>query len=356
MFAGSTRFLSCGVTLRRYIQLAVTKSPAQVQNKVVTHKQIEILLVENDESESRWLCDAFEETGLIQVVQVVPDVHSALMALRGPGQITPSLILLDTESLGVSDEASLARSLETLAELKGDSELRSIPVVIVTDNTQQADILNTYNHGASSFVCKPESPKERRTLISRFSQYWANVAELPRTAVNAESLPERTLDEIVEEFCKGSHGPIEVLIVDDSEDDTLLLKEAFSDFPMIEFIGEVQDGEQALRFIRREGEFQNARRPRLVVLDINMPRKNGFEVLHEMRIDSQLSNIPVVMLSTSRQEADILRAYDEGVCSFIAKPVSYNTMKDIARKFAMYWSMVAHLPSSVEVDAETVIF
>ena len=315
---------------------------------MVGSQQVEILLVESDDQETQWLRGAFEETGLIHVVQVVPHVQAALLALRGPARVTPSLIILDLQSGARSDEVGLARSLEALGELKSDAALRSIPVVIVTSSSDQADILNAYSHGASSFVSKPETAVDRRTLISRFSQYWAHVAELPWANPNPAALPVRTFEGLAEEFRTNGGRPVEVLIVDDSEDDVVLLKEAFSDCPMVEFVGVVEDGEQALQFLRREGAFKDSRRPGLVLMDINMPRKNGFEVLNEMRADKALSNVPVVMLTTSKQESDILRAYESGACSFIAKPVSFDTMKSIARQFALYWTMVADVPQNLD--------
>jgi CheY-like chemotaxis protein len=167
---------------------------------------------------------------------------------------------------------------------------------------------------------------------------------LPWATPDPAALPVRTLEELAEEYKGNGSRTIQVLIVDDSEDDVLLLKEAFRDCPLVNFIGTVEDGEQALSFLRQEGVYQNSGRPGLVLMDINMPRKNGFEVLAEMRSDPQLSNVPVVMLTTSKQESDILRAYEGGACSFIAKPVSFDTMKSIARQFALYWTMVADLP------------
>ncbi len=317
---------------------------------MVGSQQVEILLVEGDGQESQWLSDAFEETGLIQIVRVVPHVKAALDALRGSDRITPSLIMLDIQRAADSDDFGLAESLEALGELKGDDDLRSIPVVIVTSNNLQADVLNAYSHGASSFVCKPESEAERATLISRFSQYWARVAELPWANPDPERLPVRTFEELAEEFRASRRRPIEILIVDDSEDDVILLKEAFSDCPMVEFIGAVEDGDKALQFLRREGEFSTVKRPGLVLMDINMPRKNGFEVLTEMRSDAVLSNVPVVMLTTSKQESDILRAYDGGACSFIAKPVNFDTMRSVARQFALYWTTVADIPQGEDLD------
>jgi len=134
--------------------------------------------------------------------------------------------------------------------------------------------------------------------------------------------------------------------VDDSEDDVVLLQEAFADCSLVSFIEAIDDGEQALKYLRREAPFANARRPGLVLLDINMPKKNGFEVLAEMRADPRLSNVPVVMLTTSKQESDILRAYANGACSFISKPVSFDRMRRIAEQFALYWTLVSGVPSA----------
>jgi CheY-like chemotaxis protein len=280
---------------------------------VVESQQVEILLVESDDQEIPWLRDAFEETGLIHVVQVVPHVESVFSALRGPDRVSPSLIILNSQTDSDQDDEHLARSLAALGELKSDADLRSIPVVIVTDSNVQADVLNAYSHGASSFVCKPKTEVEQRTLISRFSQYWAHVAELPRANPDPSALPIRTFGELAGDYQNSGGRPIEILIVDDNEDDVVLLREAFSDCPMVEFVGVVEDGDQALQFLRREGEFENSRRPGLVLMDINMPRKNGFEVLTEMQADSRLSNVPVIMLTTSKQESDILRAYTPAV-------------------------------------------
>ncbi len=311
---------------------------------MVESQQVEILVIESDDQETPWLGDAFEETGLIHVVQVVPHVESALAALRGPDRVSPSLIILNSQADSHQDEERLTCSLAALGELKSDTDLRSIPVVIVTDSNVQADVLNAYSHGASSFVCKPETEVERRTLISRFSQYWAHVVELPWATPDPGALPIRTIEELADEYQKGKGRSVEILVVDDSEDDVVLLREAFRGCPLVEIVGVVENGDLALQFLRQEGEFVNSRRPGLVLMDIDMPRKNGFEVLTEMQADSRLSNVPVVMLTTSKQESDILRAYGSGACSFIAKPVNFNAMKSIARHFALYWALVADVP------------
>ncbi len=314
---------------------------------MVDSQQIQILLVASNDHGAHWLRSGFEKTGLINVAQVVPDGPSALEWLRGLSPLatapSPSLILLDLCREG---DADLSTDLEVLAELKSDEAIRSIPVVVVTNSTAQSDILNAYSQGACSFVSRPESIKEQEQLLRRFASYWSQVALLPRIDQSPVSPISVASDDSIERLVDVRVPPVEILIVDDSEDDVVLLQEAFADCSLVSFIEAIDDGEQALKYLRREAPFANARRPGLVLLDINMPKKNGFEVLAEMRADPRLSNVPVVMLTTSKQESDILRAYANGACSFISKPVSFDRMRRIAEQFALYWTLVSGVPSA----------
>jgi CheY-like chemotaxis protein len=137
---------------------------------------------------------------------------------------------------------------------------------------------------------------------------------------------------------------LHILVVDDNEDDVILLEESLKDQPAVQLLRIARDGEEALAYLRREGEFCGAPRPGLVLLDINMPRKNGFEVLSEMKDDPALRAIPVVMLTTSHRDADIIEAYSGGACSFVSKPVNFDRLKLMTGHFVRYWSTVARLP------------
>jgi len=145
---------------------------------------------------------------------------------------------------------------------------------------------------------------------------------------------------------------LNILVVDDNEDDVILLEESLKDQSAVRFLHVVQDGEAAMQYLRREGDYHSAPRPGLVLLDINMPRKNGFEVLSEMKDDPDLRTIPVIMLTTSRRDADILNAYSGGACSFVTKPVSFDKLKQMAGHFVTYWSTVARIPASESGLAE----
>ncbi len=145
--------------------------------------------------------------------------------------------------------------------------------------------------------------------------------------------------------------PLEILVVDDNEDDVLLLQESLRDLPTVNLLHAVHDGEEALMFLRREGRYVQACRPGLVLLDINMPKKNGFEVLAEMKNDPLLRIIPVVMLTTSNRDADVVTAYGGGACSFVTKPVNFDRLKLIAEHFVCYWTTVVQVPRAVQLHA-----
>ena len=136
-----------------------------------------------------------------------------------------------------------------------------------------------------------------------------------------------------------------ILIVEDNEDDLFLIQEAFAEIPLGGDYAVVRDGEEALRYMRREGEYRNAKPADLVLLDINMPKRDGFEVLREMKGDPGLRHLPVIMLTTSSRELDVVRSYADGASSYIIKPVRYDDFREVLRRFVGYWTDVAQLPT-----------
>ena len=139
---------------------------------------------------------------------------------------------------------------------------------------------------------------------------------------------------------------MEILLVEDNEDDILLEQEALADAKLVNLMSVVRDGEEALAYLRRQGKYQNVRLPGLILLDINMPKKNGFEVLNEIKADAALRHIPVVMLTTSDSEADIVKSYARGACSFITKPMDFDKFREVIRQFALYWALVSRVPAT----------
>lgn len=144
---------------------------------------------------------------------------------------------------------------------------------------------------------------------------------------------------------KGTVGrPIEILLVEDSPSDTELTIEALREGKMRNNLSTVEDGVQALDFLRRRGPYADAPRPDLIMLDLNLPRKDGREVLAEIKADPALKTIPVVVLTTSRAEQDILRAYHLNANCYITKPVDFEQFINVVRTIESFWLMVVTLP------------
>jgi chemotaxis family two-component system response regulator Rcp1 len=137
---------------------------------------------------------------------------------------------------------------------------------------------------------------------------------------------------------------VEVLLVEDDPGDIELTKEAIEKARLSINLNVVRDGEEAMAYLRRKGEFANAVRPDLVLLDLNMPRKDGREVLREIRSDSDLTSLPVVVLTTSDADEDILRTYDLGANCYVTKPVGLEQFMKVVQTVGNFWFMIVKLP------------
>ena len=145
--------------------------------------------------------------------------------------------------------------------------------------------------------------------------------------------------------------PITILLADDSEDDRLMTREALDESFVLNELREVEDGEELMDYLQRRGAYANhasSPRPGLILLDLNMPRKSGHEALAEIRADPLLRRIPVVILTTSQAEVDIVRSYDLGVSSFISKPVTFDGLVDVMKTFGKYWIEICAIPPITE--------
>jgi CheY-like chemotaxis protein len=138
--------------------------------------------------------------------------------------------------------------------------------------------------------------------------------------------------------------PVEILLVEDNEDDVVIIQEVFADVVLGTLINVVRDGEEALAYLQRKGKYKVARMPEIVLLDINMPKKNGFEVLEAMKKDPRLQSLPVIMLTTSHREEDVVRSYANGACSYIHKLVDLDEFKQLIKQFEHYWTSISRIP------------
>jgi CheY-like chemotaxis protein len=142
--------------------------------------------------------------------------------------------------------------------------------------------------------------------------------------------------------------PIEVLLVEDDPGDVLMIREAFSDNKVSNRLTVVSDGEQASDLLHRRGEFAAATRPDLILLDLNLPRKDGREVLAEIKSNEQLRCIPVVILTTSEAEEDILRSYELHANAYVTKPVDFDSFIKVVRQIDDFFVSVVKLPNKQE--------
>jgi CheY-like chemotaxis protein len=139
---------------------------------------------------------------------------------------------------------------------------------------------------------------------------------------------------------------VDVLLVEDDAGDVLMTREAFEHYKIRNTLHVVSDGEQALQFVRQQGEFAGAPRPGLIMLDLNLPRRDGLEVLSELKADPELRLIPVVILTTSQAEEDIIRSYALHANAYVTKPVDFERFIEVIRQIDNFFITVVKLPHS----------
>ncbi len=141
-----------------------------------------------------------------------------------------------------------------------------------------------------------------------------------------------------------SGQPIEILLVEDNPGDVRLTQEALIDAKVRNNMVVVKDGVEAMDFLCRKGEYANAKRPDLILLDLNLPKKDGREVLAELKQTPDLKRIPVVVLTTSKDEQDILKSYDLHANCYITKPVNLERFMEVVKSIEEFWRSIVKLP------------
>lgn len=142
---------------------------------------------------------------------------------------------------------------------------------------------------------------------------------------------------------------VTIVIADDDSDDRMLIEDAFHESRLANPLVFVENGEELLKYLRGEGNYarpgSSHKKPGLILLDLNMPRMDGRTALAQIKADAELKRIPVVVLTTSKAEEDVLRTYDLGVNSFITKPVSFEALVDVVKTLNHYWIEIVQLPN-----------
>lgn len=138
--------------------------------------------------------------------------------------------------------------------------------------------------------------------------------------------------------------PVRLLMAEDDEEDRVLVRKAFGRARLANALDIVEDGVQLLEYLRNEEPYCDKQRPDLILLDLNMPRKDGREALKEIKADPALHNIPVVVMTASSADEDIVRSYDLGVSSYIQKPVTFEKLVSVVEVLGRYWFEIVKLP------------
>ena len=139
---------------------------------------------------------------------------------------------------------------------------------------------------------------------------------------------------------------IEILLVEDNPGDIRLTREALKESKLVNNLSIVTDGNEAMSFLRKKEEYSSAPTPDLILLDINLPKKNGLEVLTEIKTDETLKVIPVVILTTSQSDRDILKSYEAHVNCYISKPVEFNSFMEVIKQIEGFWLTIVSLPAN----------
>jgi two-component system, chemotaxis family, response regulator Rcp1 len=147
--------------------------------------------------------------------------------------------------------------------------------------------------------------------------------------------------------------PAEILLAEDNDNDVELTRQGFKRAKLLVNLHRVRDGEECLAFLRKQGEYINAPTPDLILLDLNMPKMGGREVLAEMLEDERLKSLPVVVLTTSEQDEEVLKMYQLRCSSYIVKPIDFDQFLKVVRTIAEYWFTVVVLPKAASSEKAT---
>ncbi len=245
------------------------------------------------------------------------EVENGLQGLAAVKENPPDLILTDYEMPAMN-------GLEFLSTLKNEPSTSMIPVVLITALSTNEIMRQALELGAETVLPKPFEFEALFKAVGSITD--TNLFE-PHDLVS-------------------SIRTMEILLVEDNEGDVRLTKEALKELDVQAHLSVVNDGEEALAFLHHDHVYADSLRPDLILLDLNLPKKSGHEVLAEIKADKEFQTIPVVVLSTSAQEEDVLRAHDQFANCYVTKPSDLNEFLSVIKNITTFWLVVAKVPSS----------
>jgi two-component system, chemotaxis family, response regulator Rcp1 len=283
--------------------------------------QFRILLVEDNAADVRMVVESLKAVTPTPSLNVVPDGLEAIRFLKRKGDFKhaprPDLILLDLRMPKIP-------GFSVLSEIKADAGLSSIPVVIQSSSANETDVKLARRLRADRYIVKVD-----------------NIEDLTKS-----------MQELVDSWIR----PVNILLVEDNAADVHMVTHSLKDLLPEAKVSVAIDGVEALRFLRRESDFSAAFRPDLILLDLRLPKKDGFQVLKEIKQDTTLSSIPVVVLSSSAAQSDINRAYHLRANYYIAKAFSADELTWEMQFLVEFWRTIAMASEEEHNEQSSTIF
>ncbi|MBI2059457.1 MAG: response regulator [Nitrospirae bacterium] len=277
---------------------------------------LHVLLAEDNEDDVVCLKEMLADSRLTVSLHIARDGLEALRFLMKHGKYkeapTPDLVLLD---LGLPK----VTGFEVLQYMRKDPELSRLPKLVLTGLSDSRWVEQGIEMGADAYLMKPLSPAVLREALRLHLRDGA--------ALKAAGTGEETGGEI--------------LIVEDNDDDVLLFREALAGARWEASCRFIKDGDEAMSYLLKEGVYAQARRPSLVVLDLHLPRRDGLDVLHRIKTNPRLWDLPVVIFSTSDREEDIRQSYERGACLYVTKPARFEEFQSTVRKLSFWLPFMA---------------
>jgi chemotaxis family two-component system response regulator Rcp1 len=290
-----------------------------------------VLLVEDSVGDVRLMQEAFRGLDASIELHVASDGIEAMAFLRREDAPRPDLILLDLNLPKMNGR-------EVLARIKRDDRLKIIPTIILTTSDAEHDITTSYELQANCYVKKPVEFDEFGSLVQSLYDFWLTKVKLPPQ----KPRPTRSVGLGTPSAKKGIN--VNVLLVEDSVGDVRLMQEAFRGLDASIELHVASDGIEAMAFLGREGAYVDAPRPDLILLDLNLPKMDGREVLARIKRDDRLKIIPTVILTTSEAEADINISYQLQANCYLRKPAQWDAFDSIVRTINALWLTKVKLP------------
>ncbi|GJL53375.1 MAG: hypothetical protein NPIRA02_05070 [Nitrospirales bacterium] len=272
------------------------------------------VLIVDDQASNRLILRELLET----LEWVCTEASNGVEGLERVRHAKPDLILTDYHMPEMD-------GLKLLEELKNTPAHRDIPVIMITAHSTADIHSQALSLGVSTVLPKPF---EFEALFRAVSNIVTAKASEQHTVVSTAR-------------------KLEILLVEDNEGDVRLTREALKDVKVPARLSVVYDGEEAMAFLRRQDSYANAAHPDLILLDLNLPKKSGHEVLVEIKSDENIQSIPVVVLSSSAQDDDILKAHERFANCYVTKPVDLNEFWNLIKHIVEFWLVIAKIPQKV---------